>query len=880
MPTAAIRLHAPPGAAAVQSNFLVDRLLGQGVVTLSNYADGESHYLWLELRLPLRKRMGKRTGEDAGDPGPPEEAPNPEINVRLQWSKESAVSRVQYSGVDSNISVSIDLTSIGIAAVDFNPFLGNPRELIFALIEKINATVNVADDEFQTSLSVSTVQVDNQLPYANNPVTLAPTALRLKHPRPPPRTMTERLTNRKIGFFHLQLTLSSAEKSMLHVQELLLYMGEMDISAEEYLVDTLINFSVDAVPFITPFMMGGGGYDYDTSRGWKTYILEQCLHFPDEETLLATSDDLGNYRVRADRPGGGGDEPLLGATNADFVGSFSSSNALIAQDPRRALIRLLENMNENEYSNALASAGASSSALSWFYFEYAEVSAVQVNLTLTIGAKPKSAPATDKFMATYTTAYGFQLVELDDVGISICGLMFEDALMSKNYLLRLVTRHVIWESIRMAHKILSTVPLVGIPVEAASNLTAAASRAIRPLEELAQGQLDDEEGYVSNTATTCGAIARSTTASLLRVLQALSTAVLKSSFRIFGLGSECFALLSLDAEFVALLQRKPASTREAFYMGVREFGLGWGQGAVGLVLLPYQGSVDRDDSCVRGMGMGAIGLVTKPVSGTLQLVSRSCFAAGRTIEAVGNDRIRSSNILGTRTRDPLRFTNGNALPVDNDEESKRLEREHWSRVLVSINNRRYRKETIEDIGHVTGAPIVVGFGRSPEASRYSQVALFTPRRIVLMSHHQDEDDGADPNEAGKPAGAPHVQVVRWAVQKRHIEKVRVEAEGLRILVYARRVNMAGFGMTLLCNTLMGVYERPIVLTMDTRDHFGEMYRLFLSHCREAMDEESVLYTVVDRGALSTERARPGAGGGAPAPGPAATVDAFTIMGVK
>ena len=117
-------------------------------MTLSSYADGESHYLWLELRAPLKKRMEKRSADDKAASRAEKEMPNPEINVRLQWAKESAVSRVQYSGLDSNISVNIDLMSIGVAAVDFNPFLGNPRELIFALIEKINATVNVADDEF------------------------------------------------------------------------------------------------------------------------------------------------------------------------------------------------------------------------------------------------------------------------------------------------------------------------------------------------------------------------------------------------------------------------------------------------------------------------------------------------------------------------------------------------------------------------------------------------------------------------------------------------------------------------------------------------------------------------------------------------------------
>ena len=125
-----------------------------------------------------------------------------------------------------------------------------------------------------------------------------------------------------------------------------------------------------------------------------------------------------------------------------------------------------------------------------------------------------------------------------------------------------------------------------------------------------------------------------------------------------------------------------------------------------------------------------------------------------------------------------------------------------------------------------------------------------------------------------------MQVVRWSIQKRHIEKVRVEAEGLRILVYARRVKMAGFGMTLLCNTMMAVYERPIVLTMDTRDHFGEMYRLFLSHCRDAMDEDSVLYTVVDQGLSTESRKTNKEGNEARSESRSeATVDEYTIMGL-
>ena len=35
-----------------------------------------------------------------------------------------------------------------------------------------------------------------------------------------------------------------------------------------------------------------------------------------------------------------------------------------------------------------------------------------------------------------------------------------------------------------------------------------------------------------------------------------------------------------------------------------------------------------------------------------------------------------------------------------------------------------------------------------------------------------------------------------------------------------------------------------------RDHFGEMYQLFLRHCRDTVDEESVLYTIVE-GATAT-----------------------------
>ena len=872
------KINEVPGDAKIifelyESNFLVDRLLGQGVVTLSRYADGESHYFWLEMRLPMSKqRKNRRVKDVLSLDSADDDVNNAELNIRMQWSKESAASRVQYSGDTSNVSVNMNLLSIGVAVVDFNPFLG-PRELIFALIEKVSMTLNyLSDVEVQTSLSVSSVQVDNQLPYANNPVILAPTALRLKYPTLPPQSMTSRLTNRKIGFFHTQLTIARQEKSMIHVKDLLLYMGEMDISVEEYLVDTLIAFAIDAIPYMSGIPNLKSSLDKESDGNWKTYILEQSLHFADEDSLLVHADSLENYMVtrrivrRGDNACGYEEEQneedssvapvVLGATNSRSVSSFSSSNNILSSDPREALIKLLEHMNDQEYTSSLVPGQqSSSSSMSWFYFEYAEVSAIQVNLTLTLGAKPKRAPIVDKYIASYTTAYGFQLAELDDVAFSICGLMFQDALMSRNYLIRLTTRHIVWETIRMAHKILSSVPLVGIPVEAASNLTSAASKVVRPYSRMNKtlGSGDEDlldEGYVSSTATTCGVIATSTAASFLRVAQALSAVFLKAMFRITGLGSECFALLSFDPEFIALLQRKPKSTQEAFSMGLHEFGLGLGQGTVGLVMLPYQGAVDRDDSCIRGMGMGVVGCFTKPISGSLQLFSRSFFAAGRTIEAVNNDRIRSSNILGTRTRDPLRFANGNAVPIDHDAEVRQEERDYWTGILATTNNRRYRRDKLLDIGHVAGPPTAGRLDAS--ASRHSLVVLFTKHRIIKVSHHHAEvDEDVDDEEAAR---VQHTNSVRWAIRLRYIDRIRVEVEGLRILVFCRRVQMSGLGATLLCNSVMTCYERPMVLIMDTRDHFGEMYQLFLRHCRDAMDEESVMYTIVEGAGVASANA--------------------------
>lgn len=822
---------------------MVDRLLGKGVIRLSNYADGNSHYIWLEMPL-LKKRRRRKVRKDIEEDSF-DDIVNPEVNIRIQWMKESAVSRIQYSGVDSNVSVSINMMSIGIAFVDFNPFLG-PRELIFALIDKIHATVNSADTEFQATFSVSSVQVDNQLPYANNPVILAPTALRLKHPSLPPKSMTNRMTDRKIGFFHGQLTLVNKEKSMIHIKELLLYVGEMDISVEEYLVDTLIAFTFDALPFLS-------GFDSDSIKhrdeDWKTYVLQNSLHFPDERHLLLNADRIENYMVQIsdsndkDKTTEG---RLLGATNSRSVSSFSSSNNILNTKPRKALLGLLQFMNDQEYTSSLISGQSGS----WFYFEYSEISAIIVNLTLTLGAKPKRAPVVDKYIASYTTAYGFQLVELDDVTISICGLMFEDSLMSRTHLIRLTTRHLTWEIIRMAHKILSSVPLVGIPVEAASNLTSAASRVVRPSnKKKVSSDVSDDiydsygEGFLSATAVQCNAIGSSMSASILRVIQAFSAVFLKASFRILGFGSECFALLSLDQEFIALLQRKPSSTKEAFYMGIREFGIGIGQGTVGLFMLPYQGSIDENDNCLRGLGVGFLGLVTKPISGILQCGSRSCFAAGRSIESINNDRIRSSNILGTRTRDPLRFINGNALPIDHDADTKEAEKRYWASALGGIYDRKYRKDRLLDIGHVDGPPLS-GFVDSD--IKFSNVLLFTQNRILKITHHHNEEEEDDSAETYYK-NSRHYDTVRWAIRMKHIERIKVEPAELRILVYAQRVNMSGFGATLLCNSVLTCYEAPINLIMDTRDHFGEIYRLFLYHAQEKLDEASILLTIDDHG---------------------------------
>lgn len=304
---------------------------------------------------------------------------------------------------------------------------------------------------------------------------------------------------------------------------------------------------------------------------------------------------------------------------------------------------------------------------SWYFVEYAEISRVLINVTVSLTSRlltgeralaTRSVQSADAFHRSLS-ASGFQLVNVGNVPIllgrwvvgsnpSLRGGRFSNGFLSQRALQSNLLRHYRREALKEAHKVLSGAG----PAIASVPLTViwASGSAFSLLRAIGRG------------TTGPGAVAQ----------QFVYVPLMSISMIISGFSRMLAAVLAAippgrvggDSATVQRIIQRPTSALEALFRVGNELALGVSAGLTGLVLDPLAGWQARGWS---GLGLGvakaALGVLGRPLVGVLEALSQLAGASARI--ALGREGILGK--LQRRIRAPGAAYNEDPLDALQDE---------------------------------------------------------------------------------------------------------------------------------------------------------------------------------------------------------------------
>lgn len=304
---------------------------------------------------------------------------------------------------------------------------------------------------------------------------------------------------------------------------------------------------------------------------------------------------------------------------------------------------------------------------SWYFVEYAEISRVLINVTVSLTSRlltgeralaTRSVQSADAFHRSLS-ASGFQLVNVGNVPIlfgkwvvgsdpSLRGGRFSNGFLSQRALQSNLLRHYRREALKEAHKVLSG---------------AGPAIASVPLTVI----------WASGSAfSLLRAIGRGTTGPGAAIQQFVYVPLMSISMIISGFSRMLAATLAAippgrvngDSATVQRIIQRPTSALEAFFRVGHEIALGVSAGISGLVLDPLAGWQLQGWS---GLGMGlakaSIGAIGRPTVGVLEGLSQLSGAFARM--ALGREGILGK--MQRRVRAPGAAFNEDPLDALQDE---------------------------------------------------------------------------------------------------------------------------------------------------------------------------------------------------------------------
>ncbi|KAL0018632.1 hypothetical protein WJX77_009530 [Trebouxia sp. C0004] len=720
------------------------QLLGSNSVCCTHLTGEDPLYVWLPMHQPSTRHRRRK----AGFLPPPGHVPDLQVLVRFQWVME--VMR----GQSTHMEVSLE----GLAT----SVMGGLQDELFNLtLDNLQASGHITRLEATLTGSIRRLQLDNQLLDATQPVVLASASV--AHARSDTAQSLVGDTGPLISFgftrsFANTIVASGESNSVasnpaqgnrssqmagasgaggwgegnrmgdnpaaiLSFKDIHLNVGEMDFQADDGFLEAILSFVV-SIP---------------TADIWQDEAWRQ------QQRRLLTA-QFGPKEV----------ESL--ATNAvlPMQESFVDSDADPLQWIQEKELRELEVMRGH------------SSYTSWYFVERAEISNVNVNVTISLSSSILSTHAPGSvslpenrggLFSRVIGASGFQLINVNNVPLQLSGWSTDTKLIGRRALQGSLTRHYIGQSIKEAHKVLggagpaiAAVPLtvVWAGTSALSLLNNIRTRQVGPLGAV------QRVGFVLFTG-------------IGQIISAFSR-----------MGAATMTYLPpnrtghlTDRSLLTRAVQRPPNAPDAFRSAFEEFCAGSLAGLAGTLLDPVQGYHSGSFFvALLGIFKAVVGLLIRPAVGTLELLGKSAHGVG--LLFLGREGI--SGTIQKRARAPGTLTDDSDELIEEVTRNKQLQRWHavmaaWQRVLPEMYPSMKDDRVIEVL-------------RCHE----DRVVLLTSAHMALLACTSKPQDKAVTYQS------------KWTLRLHDVQNVRGNEDKMQVTVqYVHKYSIP----------LLGVYNVPL-----------------------------------------------------------------------
>ncbi|CAG9462005.1 unnamed protein product [Pedinophyceae sp. YPF-701] len=587
--------------------------LGSASVALTQIMDGRPHYTWLALEA--------RREEDKFVTG--------DLHIRLRWKEE---------GTDDDLRafvLELSLASVGVSMVE-SQSAKLPREVAFMLMEDISAVMRNFKTHEDIRMSISALQVDNQLLSSTHPIILSRTPTYLENvPRMHKLLQRHRHQHRRVGnarngaehaggilprastpFLRVWSKRSFANPTIMNFEELTCDIAEVDFVVEEELIDVAISI-LNSLPV-----------DH-----------------------LRSEDDAKLQRVGS--------------------------------------VRHTESAKLREQLSRLASAShvhTESSSSTRFYFKTLKIDTIKVNLTIVPYAESSQldylSQGAGQGLRMFRN-FGINLMDINQVPIRIGALVLNNQLMASEELYNTVHKHLSGAALREIYQILGTMEILSPVIMLTELGKGAVALAISPFKALRGNRADRAlpSSPVELTDRATGAFK----SSLMGLLTALG--------QFSGGISKGFSLLSGDEQYMLRSRRRPQNTLQGMQYGGQALASGLVDGLTGIVRMPIIGAQRTGfRGFSKGVAKGSLGFVLKPIGGLFELASKTVHGVAQSVQNSGmRSVVQQARNNRKRIRAPISI-----LHRDQIGDNARAIFRQWTEVAGRLKYGRYKDEHVQD----------------------------------------------------------------------------------------------------------------------------------------------------------------------------------------
>ena len=707
--------------------------LGRGVVHASNLKGDRPTYIWVPAFAVTKKK--KLAGTAALDE---HTIPDLQVFLRLQWQRK--VER------GSSTKLEMDLAGVGVMVVG-----GLQDELFNLTFESLKLESVTASHEKVIQGTVGSIQLDNQTLNAGEPVVLAPDAgLR---PTVQQRPLLKFVLAQTFG---ASIEMSSAEEDMKRVEgcgKIVRKIGRGEEKGADIRSYKKFSLTIDPLHLQTDEVFMEQLLSFVSSV--PTADIWQDDAWQDQQYRLLTA-QFGPREVEALAINAPMTAQNSGLNNTRSRGSADNLVGLSLGD-NKALLWVREKENQD-----LVAMQGQSDLSSWFFIESAEISKINVNVSIALSSRVLAAGgigAEEDEFSRALGASGYQLVNVSKVEISLGkwllgndpsfrGKRTSNGFLSQRALVSNLSRHYTREGLKEAHKVLggSGPAVASVPLA----VLWAGGSAIVLVHEAALGK-----------AGPIGVVRQ------VFYLPVMTVSMFFSGFsRMFA---AAMALLPPerihgDSDTVRRLVKRPTNAIDALTYMPKEFIYGFTDAGKGILYDPIAGWHNGNvPGFVVGLLKGVIGLPVRPIIGI-------CEATSDLTGAIAMASLGREGIVGRtlrRVKAPGAFLEETIASLDADgidESPMRTLVAAWQRVLLEF----FPEMTGEEVTQVMNV-------------RPNRVLLFTTSFIAyLKAKHLIE------HSVYKP---------KWVIPAFEIQNIQGDPDSRKIsITHVRKYDLKVFGV--------------------------------------------------------------------------------------